>query len=87
MLTPISSFSLSARPLVFSAEGKIKVTVMPSRSQIGLMVDGQINFELKENDEVLLSIPNYKVRLLGGSLEKFYSALQSKLNWSGGPRA
>ncbi len=51
------------------------------------MADGQINFELKEDDTVLLGIPNYKVKLLGGSLDKFYSALQSKLNWSGGPRA
>ena len=87
VLTPISSFSLSARPLVFSADGTLSVRVLPSRAKIGLMADGQINFELKEDDTVLLGIPNYKVKLLGGSLDKFYSALQSKLNWSGGPRA
>ena len=87
VLTPISSFSLSARPLVFSADGTLSVRVLPSRAKIGLMADGQINFELKENDTVILGIPNYRVKLLGGSLDKFYSALQSKLNWSGGPRA
>lgn len=87
VLTPISSFSLSARPLVFSAEGSIAIKVLPSRSDIGLTVDGQINFSLHENDKVVLSIPNYRVKLVGGSLEKFYAALQSKLNWSGGPRA
>ncbi len=87
VLTPISSFSLSARPLVFSADGKLSVKVLPSRARMGLMVDGQINFSLEEGDEVVLGIPDYKVKLVGGSLEKFYSALQSKLNWSGGPRA
>lgn len=87
VLTPISSFSLSARPLVFSADGMLSVRILDSRSRVGLMADGQINFNLEENDDVLLSIPDYKVRLLGGSLDKFYSALQSKLNWAGGPRA
>lgn len=87
VLTPISSFSLSARPLVFSADGNLSVKIMPSRAKVGLSVDGQINFSLEENDQVFLNIPDYKVKLVGGSLEKFYSALQSKLNWSGGPRA
>ncbi|HAK68032.1 MAG TPA: NAD(+) kinase [Treponema sp.] len=87
VLTPISSFSLSARPLVFSSEEKIAVTVKPSRVSVHLSVDGQINFDLQEKDRVLLYIPEYSVTLVGYTLETFYSALQSKLNWSGGPRA
>lgn len=87
VLTPISSFSLSARPIVFSADGKLEIRVLESRTDVGLTVDGQIDFALLKDDRVELSIPPYAVKLAGYTLEKFYAALQSKLNWAGGPRA
>lgn len=87
VLTPISSFSLSARPLVFGPRGEITITVLPGRSDVVLSCDGQVSFDLCEGDVLILSISEYKVRLLGASQERFYSALRSKLNWSGGPRA
>ncbi|MBO4387500.1 MAG: NAD(+)/NADH kinase [Treponema sp.] len=87
VLTPVSSFSLSARPLVFSAKGEIAITVQPSRVDVGLSIDGQVNFNLQENDVIILGIPEYKASIICSTQEKFYAALQSKLNWSGGPRA
>lgn len=87
VLTPISSFSLSARPLVFGSQSEITVTVLPSRAEIGLTADGQISFNLRAEDVIILGIPKYKASLICATQEKFYSALQSKLNWSGGPRA
>jgi len=87
VLTPVSSFSLSARPLVFSAKGEIAITVMPSRVDVGLSIDGQVNFNLQVNDVIILGIPEYKASIICSTQEKFYAALQSKLNWSGGPRA
>ncbi len=87
LLTPISSFSLSARPLVFESHGELAITVLNSRINIALSADGQVNFDLEENDVVILKIPEYKAKLISATQENFYSALQSKLNWSGGPRA
>jgi len=87
LLTPISSFSLSARPLVFGDEGELVITVQPSRAEIRLTVDGQINYELKEDDIVILRISDDKARLISSTHERFYSSLRSKLNWSGGPHA
>lgn len=87
LLTPISSFSLSARPLVFGHEGEIAITVLPSRVKVGLTADGQIDFDLETEDVIILKVPEYKAYLISSVQEKFYSALQSKLNWSGGPRA
>lgn len=87
VLTPVSSFSLSARPLVFSAKGEIAITVKASRVDVGLSIDGQVNFDLQENDVIILGIPDYKASIICSTQEKFYAALQSKLNWSGGPRA
>lgn len=87
VLTPVSSFSLSARPLVFGQKGELMITCLDSRSGIGLEVDGQIYFELETNDIIILGIPEYRAFIAGSTQEKFYAALQSKLNWSGGPRA
>lgn len=87
LLTPISSFSLSARPLVFGNEGELAITVMHSRVPVSLTADGQIEFPLKENDVIILGLSEYKAHLVGATQENFYAALQSKLNWSGGPRA
>lgn len=87
VLTPVSSFSLSARPLVFGQKGELMITCLDSRSGIGLEVDGQICFELETNDIIILGIPEYRAFIAGSTQEKFYAALQSKLNWSGGPRA
>ena len=87
LLTPISSFSLSARPLLFDASGEIAITLMPSREKVVLSADGQVNFDLCCDDVIILTIPPYKASLVGASQSGFYAALQSKLNWSGGPRA
>ena len=54
---------------------------------VGLSIDGQVNFDLQENDVIILGIPDYKASIICSTQEKFYAALQSKLNWSGGPRA
>ena len=83
----VSSFSLSARPLVFGEKGEIVITLMSSRSDASLTCDGQIDFELREGDVLILKIPEFRARLICSTQEKFFSALQSKLNWSGGPRA
>ncbi len=87
VLTPVSSFSLSARPLVFGQKGELMITCLDSRSGISLEVDGQVYFELETNDIIILGIPEYRAFIAGSTQEKFYAALQSKLNWSGGPRA
>lgn len=87
VLTPVSSFSLSARPLVFGDNGEIVITVLENRDEVMLSCDGQIEFSLMKNDVIILGIPEYKARIIGSTQEKFYSALQSKLNWAGGPRA
>ncbi|MBQ2313784.1 MAG: NAD(+)/NADH kinase [Treponema sp.] len=87
VLTPISSFSLSARPLVFGSRGEITVTVLPSRAGMELTLDGQERFELETGDVIIMGVPSYKAQIVCATQEKFYASLQSKLNWSGGPRA
>ena len=87
VLTPVNSFSLSARPLVFNSKGELAITVLNSREKIGLSADGQLNFDLQVLDVVILKISEKKASLVCSTQTQFYSALKSKLNWSGGPSA
>lgn len=88
LLTPINSFSLSSRPIVLSQEGVIGVQIAESRTDgVDLRIDGHKSVDLQIGDLVLIRKLNKKVKLINCTQEKFYTALRSKLNWSGGPHA
>ena len=88
VLTLLDSFSLSGRPLVLNPRGELKIKILDGReNNVLLIVDGQKPFELTANDVIKIKISQDKVRLVGCSNQKFYEALRSKLNWSGGPHA
>lgn len=86
VLTPINSFSLSVRPLVVNPDGEFEIKVLPSRTDdIAVIVDGQKNIMLSQGDSFFIKKSPCKAKLVGCTSNKFYTALRSKLNWSGGP--
>ncbi len=88
ILTPKNSFSLSSRPLVLNPHGELEIKILPSReSDIIITLDGQKPFDIHEGDCIKIRQISKKVKLVGCTAERFYEALQSKLNWSGGPHA
>ena len=88
VLTPINSFSLSSRPLVLSPRGEVGITILPSReNDVIITIDGQKPFDLHKGDCIKIRRLQEKVKLVGCTTNKFYGALRSKLNWSGGPHA
>jgi NAD+ kinase len=88
ILNPVSPFSLSNRPLVLPSTMSIEITLLPSRSEeVILSCDGQVLVDLAEGDVVKIGKSEDSVMLVGCNSHLFYSALRSKLNWSGGPHA
>lgn len=88
LLTPINSFSLSSRPIILSSNGEIVIEIQPCRTkELSLIVDGQEGIDLLPNDKIIIKKNKKNVRLILNNEEKFYSALRSKLNWTGGPHA
>lgn len=86
VLTPLNSFSLSARPIVFSTKAVLSARIIPSRNRDAILtVDGQKPVDLKDNDIIHIKKSEHDAILAGTSVEKFYNALRNKLNWSGGP--
>ena len=87
VLTLMNAFSLSSRPIVLSPEGQIEIEILPSRiSDVVISVDGQIPVDLHVGDVIKIKQIDAKAKLIGCTKEKFYNALRSKLNWSGGPQ-
>jgi len=88
VLTPVNSFSLSSRPIVLNPDGKLTMSIENSRTkETTITVDGQEPFSLQIGDLVSVEQNENKVRLVACTREKFYTALRSKLNWSGVPHA
>lgn len=88
ILTPLNAFSLSSRPLVLNPNGELEIKILPSReSEMVITLDGQKPFSIHEGDCIKIRQISNKVKLVGCTAERFYEALQSKLNWSGGPHA
>lgn len=88
VLSPVCAFSLSSRPIVLPASGKIRIS-FAGTSGFGteglLTVDGQETFALQPGDGIIISRAAQPVRLIGCAPETFYQALRYKLNWSGAP--
>ena len=88
LLNPVSPFSLSNRPLVLPPDGVLKAVVQESRaSGMVLTADGQVSVSIQVGDEIHFRLSKDKVLLVGCNSNHFYSALRSKLHWSGGPLA
>lgn len=87
VLTLMNAFSLSSRPIVLSPDGQLEIEILPSRiSDVVISVDGQIPVDLHVGDVIRIKQIEAKAKLIGCTKEKFYNALRSKLNWSGGPQ-
>lgn len=88
ILSPVCPFSLSNRPLVMPSTAELTITVLPSRgTEVMLTCDGQVTQEALVGDVIRIRKAKEKALLVGCDSDIFYSALRSKLNWSGGPLA
>ncbi len=86
LFNPVSPFSLSTRPLVLSNQTELTLEVLPSRSSNFLVsCDGQIHTDIQAGDIITVKQSTSKTLLVGCTAPVFYSALRSKLQWSGGP--
>jgi NAD+ kinase len=85
IVTPICPFTLSNRPLVISGETKVSVHVLKKqRTGLMLSVDGQQNFELCEDDCVIVEKSRSKALLVTSERRNYIEVIRDKLNWSGG---
>jgi NAD+ kinase len=84
IINPICPFTLSNRPLVMPARERVFVELeAEQRSGILLTLDGQVTEALEPEDRISICRAPYAARLIASDRRVFYTALRTKLNWSG----
>jgi len=87
VINPICPFALSSRPFVLPSRQALCVTVAEEqRSGVLLTVDGQDVFGLERADKVFVRQAPCSALLIFSGKSSYYSALRTKLFWSGGGR-
>ncbi|MCG6870861.1 MAG: NAD(+) kinase [Gammaproteobacteria bacterium] len=82
VLVPICPHTLSARPIVVSADSVVEIVVSGSAQQSAhVTFDGQANYTLQKNDRVYVRRAPTPVRLLHPVDRNHYDVLRAKLRW------
>jgi NAD+ kinase len=88
ILNPICPFALSNRPFVLPSRQSLVITVAEEqRSDVLLIVDGQDTFNRKCTDKVFIREASLHTLLIFADRHAYYSALRTKLFWSGDSHA
>jgi len=85
-ITPISSHSLSARPIVLSSNSEIKVKFSNNFTDAALTIDGQSRIDLVEKNIISISKANFNAKLIELPFYNYMTTLKEKLHWSGNSR-
>jgi len=87
IVSPISSFSLSTRPMVISGRDTIEISIHSDHDVAGLTLDGQVMVNLKNGDKVRIRRAGFDIKLIAFPDRSFYRVLKSKLHWGYRPIA
>ncbi len=81
--TPLCPHTLSARPIIFPCERKLRVVATSDAAKIKVTADGQIEEEMGHSAEVTLTAAAETVPLVKVNFRSFYNLLKTKFNWAG----
>lgn len=79
VLIPICAHSLSARPIVIPLHQKVEIKTIELKETAYLICDGQVSFEVKDGDELLVQVSEQHLQLLRPPQSGWSEALRSKL--------
>ena len=80
-VSPISAFSLTTRPIIFSGDDRLRVVVRSKHSNPVLTVDGQVDCSLPKESSFLVRKADYHINFIVFSTYSFYDVLRRKLHW------
>lgn len=81
ILTPISSHTLTNRPIVLPGESRVEITLCSAQDEVYLTVDGQVGMKLEVGDRLRIRKSDRVVRLIVPSGKDYFDVLRSKLKW------
>jgi NAD+ kinase len=81
IITPICPHMLTNRPLVVPGTAKVELDFAAADDPVYITLDGQIGFELKANDRVVITKSSKRVALVRPPSKTYFEVLRSKLRW------
>ena len=81
ILTPICPFTLTHRPIIVPDTSVIDVQMGENSEEVILTFDGQVGFDLVDNDRVIISKSEKKLKLIKSPDQDYYDILRTKLTW------
>ncbi|UFJ42903.1 NAD(+)/NADH kinase [Brevibacillus humidisoli] len=79
LLTPVAPHSLTARPMVFSADQMIRVEVDAVHQEMGLSIDGQFGYRLEGGDVICVKRSPHATPLIKWNDGSFFEVIRKKL--------
>lgn len=86
VVTPICPHTLSNRALVDHADRRYQLELPSARTEVVLVIDGQIRVPFQVGDRVDFEKAEVTFKLARLAGHNYYSVLEKKLGWSGQPR-
>lgn len=81
MITPICPHTLTARTMVVPDKETIEVKpLLPCRSAVVVMADGERKYDLKENERILVTRSEFVTKLVVVDNRNFFDVLREKLS-------
>lgn len=85
LVVPISSFSLSTRPMILSADDVLQLRIHSPHGVAGLTLDGQVMAPLIDTDIVTVRAAGFSARFIVFPENSFYQVVKNKLHWGISP--
>ena len=80
IVTPLSSHSLTQRPLVLPARFTIEFEIDSKDGGIAI-IDGQDEYLMKQNSKIKITVSKQKARLIHRLERNYFTVLREKLHW------
>jgi NAD+ kinase len=80
VMTPISSHTLTNRPIVLPPDVKIVVTVHAG-DEVYVTVDGQVGMKMEIQDRIIIARSERNVKLIAPANKNYFDVLRGKLKW------
>ena len=81
VVAPICAHSLAIRPIVTAGDARIEVRVEKATEKMFLVMDGQIEEPLSDDDVVRVGRGDHRVTLVGTEPAAYFERLRTKLMW------
>jgi NAD+ kinase len=81
VITPICPFTLTNRPIVIPDDDEIEINLKNENEGVVLTLDGQIGYEMKTGDTVLIRKSTTNFNLVRPPNRNYFDVLRNKLKW------